>query len=139
MHELHDGRPELHTATNSSGYRNKASFSLGRQFAGEQDFRTQNARIHDDAKRALPRCDQSQLSQQETCAEELNSLALRLQDPWACDWGTVMAQNALEITHDASVQELAQDDDFFVEVALKLTRSGSLGIKRLVLAKQERK
>ena len=37
MHELHDGRPELHTATNSSGYRNKASFSLGKQFVGEQD------------------------------------------------------------------------------------------------------
>ena len=37
MHELHDGRPELHTATHSSGYRNKASFSLGKQFVGEQD------------------------------------------------------------------------------------------------------
>ncbi|CAE7352381.1 ACC1 [Symbiodinium pilosum] len=69
MHELHDGRPELHTATNSSGYRNKASFSLGKQFAGEQD-------------------------------------------------------------------ELAQDDSFFVEAALKLTRSGGLGVK-LVLRGEE--
>ncbi|CAE8604968.1 unnamed protein product [Polarella glacialis] len=86
MEELHDGRPELHTATGSSGYRNKASYSLGPQFAGVQ----------------------------ETCAPEVNQLALRLQ----------------ELAQESS------DPAFFVEAALKLTRRGTLGVK-LVLRGQE--
>ncbi|CAE7247076.1 Mpped1 [Symbiodinium sp. CCMP2592] len=86
MHELHDGRPELHTATNSSGYRNKASFSLGKQFVGEQ----------------------------ESCAGELNELAGKLQE----------------------LAKRDSDSEFFVEAALKLTRSGRLGVK-LVLRGEE--